>query len=146
MTSDMAFDRRALILSAGLASAGLGMAAATVVAGLLSWLSGGVDGAVPQVVRIVAGAAIAGALYAGVWAISRGGFGFGDVRFAPLVGAAAAAHSFSVLLAALVLGSLAGAGYGLVRLIKRRRSPFPYAPAILAGAYLALVASAAVRT
>ncbi len=94
----------------------LGMAAATVVAGLLSWLSVGIDGAVQQVLRIVAGAVIVGALYAGVWLISRGGFGFGDVRFAPLVGAAAAAHSFSLLLAALVLGSLAGAGYGLVRL------------------------------
>ena len=78
--------------------------------------------------------------------MSRGGFGFGDVRFAPLIGAAAAAHSLSLLLWALVLGSLVGAVQGLVRLARRRRAPFPYAPAMLTGAYLALVASAAVRT
>ena len=96
--------------------------------------------------QMAAGAAIAGGLYLLVWLLSRGGFGFGDVRFAPLIGAAAAAHSWTLLLWALVLGSLVGAVHGLVRLMRRRRSPFPYAPAILTGAYLALVVSAAVRT
>ena len=113
----------------------------TAVAGAAA----GAIGGVPTLLRVAAGAAIAGALYLGVWLVSRGGFGFGDVRFAPLIGAAAAAHSFTVLLWALLLGSLVGAVHGLLRLVRRQRDPFPYAPAILAGAYLALVLNAAVR-
>ncbi len=114
------------------------MLVATVLAGLWAGF------ATP--LRMAAGAAIAGGLYLLVWLLSRGGFGFGDVRFAPLIGAAAAAHSWTLLLWALVLGSLIGAMHGLFRLARRLRSPFPYAPAILTGAYLALVVSAAVRT
>jgi leader peptidase (prepilin peptidase)/N-methyltransferase len=89
------------------------------------------------VLRTLAGAALAGLLYLGVWLVSRGGFGFGDVRFAPLVGAATAAHSWSLLIWALLLGSVLGAMYGIVRLARRRTGPFPYAPAMLVGAYLA---------
>ena len=87
--------------------------------------------------RAVAGAALAGLLYLGVWLVSRGGFGFGDVRFAPLVGAATAAYSWSMLVWALLLGSVLGALYGMVRLARGRTWPFPYAPAMLVGAYLA---------
>jgi leader peptidase (prepilin peptidase) / N-methyltransferase len=89
------------------------------------------------VLRAVTGAALAGLLYLAVWLVSRGGFGFGDVRFAPLVGAATAAHSWSLLIWALLLGSGLGALYGIVRLARRRTGPFPYAPAMLVGAYLA---------
>lgn len=96
--------------------------------------------------RAGVGAAVAGLLYLVIWVLSRGGFGFGDVRFAPLIGAAAAADSYSVLLWSLLLGSFVGAVHGLARLALRRRTPYAYAPAILAGAYLALVASATVRT
>jgi leader peptidase (prepilin peptidase)/N-methyltransferase len=89
------------------------------------------------VLRAVSGAALSGLLYFGIWLVARGGFGFGDVRFAPLVGAATAAHSWSLLIWAMLLGSILGALYGLVRLARRRAGPFPYAPAMLAGAYLA---------
>jgi len=103
------------------------------VAAVLVWaLAGG-----STVLRTAAGAALAGLLFFLVWFISRGGIGFGDVRFAPLVGAAAASHSWSVLIWALLLGSLAGAGHGLVRLALRRAGSFPYAPTMLVGAYLA---------
>ena len=84
------------------------------------------------------GAAAAGALYLLIWWFTRGGFGFGDVRFALLVGAAAAGVSLPTLLWALALGSLVGGVYGIVRLARRRPGQFPYAPAMLAGAYLAL--------
>jgi len=87
--------------------------------------------------RAAAGAALAGALYLLVWLLSRGGFGFGDVRFAPLLGAAAAAHSWRLLVAALLAGSLLGAAHGLVRVLRRSGGSFPYAPAMLAGSYLA---------
>lgn len=70
--------------------------------------------------------------------MTRGGFGFGDVRYAPLVGAATATVSWTLLAWALVLGSLVGAVLGLVRLARRRRGAFAYAPAILAGSYLAV--------
>jgi leader peptidase (prepilin peptidase) / N-methyltransferase len=102
---------------------------------LLLTLPLGADGW--TVLRAVAGAALAGLLYLGVWVLSRGGFGFGDVRFAPLVGAATAAHSWSLLIWALFLGSVLGALYGMVRLARRHAGPFPYAPAMLVGAYLA---------
>ena len=110
-------------------AAWLAMAAAAVAV----WaLAGG-----PTVLRAAVGAALAGLLFFLVWLISRGGIGFGDVRLAPLVGAATASHSWSLLIWALLLGSLAGAGHGLVRLALRRAGPFPYAPTMLAGAYLA---------
>ncbi len=89
------------------------------------------------VLRAVTGAGLAGLLYFGVWLVSRGGLGFGDVRFAPLVGAATAAHSWSLLIWAMLLGSALGALYGIVRLARRRAGPFPYAPVMLLGAYLA---------
>jgi len=110
-------------------AAWLAMAAAAVAV----WAAAGGSTAL----RAAAGAALAGALFLGVWFISRGGIGFGDVRFAPLVGAAAASASWSVLIWALLLGSLAGAVHGLVRLALRRTGAFPYAPTMLIGAYLA---------
>jgi leader peptidase (prepilin peptidase) / N-methyltransferase len=108
----------------------LAMAAAGLIATLLS-------GAVGLAGRAVAGAAIAGALYLFVWLISRGGFGFGDVRFAPLLGAAAAADSWTMLWLTLLLGTVVGGFIGLLRLAGGRREPFPYAPSMLTGAYAA---------
>lgn len=89
--------------------------------------------------RTATGAALAWGLYLLIWAATRGGFGFGDVRFAPLLGAAAAAHSWTLLAATLMLGTVLGAVHGLFRLVRRRNSEFPYAPSMLAGAYLAAV-------
>jgi leader peptidase (prepilin peptidase)/N-methyltransferase len=107
------------------------MGAATGVGALLGgWV---------QLLRGLGGFVLAGAVFGAVWLITRGGIGFGDVRFAPLVGAATAAASWSLLAWALVLGSLAGAVIGLVRLAAGRRGSFAYAPSILAGAYLAAV-------
>lgn len=95
-------------------------------------------GSASLVLRAAAGAAAAGVLYLGAWAGTRGGFGFGDVRFAPLLGAATAAHSWSLLVSALVLGTVAGGLYGVIRLVRQRRDPFPYGPSMLAGAFAAV--------
>jgi len=100
---------------------------------------GAVLGGWAQLLRGLGGFLVAGAVFGAVWLISRGGIGFGDVRFAPLVGAATAATSWSLLAWALVLGSLVGALVGLARLAVGRRGAFAYAPSILAGAYLAAV-------
>lgn len=116
----------------------LAMAAAILLGVGLAGLGGGTGPMVTVLLRAAAGATISGLLYLLIWALTRGGFGFGDVRFAPLVGSAAAADSFSTLLWALALGSLVGGLHGLIRLVRRRPGQFPYAPAMLAGAYLAL--------
>jgi leader peptidase (prepilin peptidase) / N-methyltransferase len=92
-------------------------------------------------IRAAVGAAVAGTLYFLGWLITRGGFGFGDVRFAPLLGAASAASSWQLLMWTLTLGTAVGGLCGLLQLARRRRGPFPYAPAMLAGAYLAVALS-----
>ncbi|GAA1437455.1 hypothetical protein GCM10009616_39230 [Microlunatus lacustris] len=96
-----------------------------------------VGGGWSQLVRSAAGAAAAGVLYLMLWAASRGGFGFGDVRYAPLLGAAAAADGWRLLVLALVAGTLVGGVVGLVRLVLRRGGSFAYAPSMLLGTYLA---------
>jgi leader peptidase (prepilin peptidase)/N-methyltransferase len=111
--------------------------AMTVTAVLAASLGGGVW----VVVRAAAGAAIGGGLYLLVWLLSRGGFGFGDVRFAPLLGAAAAADSWTLLWLTLLLGTMTGGLMGLLRLAQGRRDPFPYAPSMLVGAYAACLAT-----
>ena len=78
---------------------------AMIVASLLAAVLGGDAGIA---LRAAAGAAIAGGLYLLVWLISRGGFGFGDVRFAPLLGAASRRGSWALLWLTLLLGTLAG--------------------------------------
>jgi len=107
---------------------------AMAVAALLAVLLGG---GFWVAVRAVAGAAIPGVLYLLVWLVSHGGFGFGDVRFAPLLGAAAAADSWMLLWWALLLGTVAGGLVGVLRLARGRREAFPYAPSMLVGAYAA---------
>jgi leader peptidase (prepilin peptidase)/N-methyltransferase len=108
----------------------IAMAAALVLGSLLGgWAQGA---------RGVGGFLVAGSLFWLIWRVTGGGFGFGDVRFAPLVGAATASVSWTLLAWGLVLGSLTGAAVGLVRLATRRRGAFAYAPSILAGGYLAM--------
>lgn len=92
--------------------------------------------------RGLLGALGAAAMYALVWKISRGGFGKGDVYFAPLIGAAAGTHSWALWMWALFLGTFVGGVVGVLRLVRGQRAGFPYAPSILLGGYLALAASA----
>jgi leader peptidase (prepilin peptidase) / N-methyltransferase len=108
----------------------LAMAVAAVLAASLG-------GGVWVAVRAAAGAAIAGGLYLLVWLLSHGGFGFGDVRFAPLLGAAAAADTWTLLWWTMLLGTVVGGLVGLLRLARGRRDAFPYAPSMLVGAYAA---------
>jgi leader peptidase (prepilin peptidase)/N-methyltransferase len=95
----------------------------------------------PLLIRTGIGAMLAGTVYFVGWLITRGGFGYGDVRYAPVLGAATAADSWPLLLWALLAGTVVGGLHGMVRLAKRRSGPFPYAPSMLAGAYLAVAGS-----
>ena len=96
------------------------------------------------VVRAAVGALITGVLLlaAHLWA----GFGLSDARLGLLTGAIAAWISWDTLLAALFLGSVVGAGWGLVHSWQHGRgTPFPYGPSLLFGPYLAVLANAVVR-
>jgi leader peptidase (prepilin peptidase)/N-methyltransferase len=111
---------------------------ATVGAAALSVFLGGV----PLLVRSTVGAVAAALLYLVLWRLSRGGLGFGDVRLAPVLGAASAAVGWSMLFTTLLLGSLVGAAVGVVLALRGHRSAFAYAPSMLTGAFLACGARA----
>jgi len=90
------------------------------------------------------GGVVALALYAVVWRVSGGQLGFGDVRLAGLLGIAAGATSYPVLLWCFLLGSVIGAIWAVaVRL--RGRKAFAYGPSMLLGAPLALIVTTLVR-
>lgn len=89
-----------------------------------------------DLLRGLAGAAIAWLLYF-LFSLPAGGLAFGDVRFAPLIGAAAGLQSWTLLFAALALGTLVGGIFGLYLLLRKRRGGLPYAPSMLIGAFLA---------
>lgn len=102
----------------------------------MSLLLGGTLG---DVLRTVVGSLAAGAFYLLVWSLTGGGFGFGDVRYAPLLGAATAGASWTLLVWGLVVATAVGGLHGGVRLLGRRPGGFPYAPSMLLGTYLAAV-------
>jgi leader peptidase (prepilin peptidase)/N-methyltransferase len=89
--------------------------------------------------RALIGGAAAGVTYWAIWRMSRGGLGFGDVRLAPLIGAATASASWTMLITGLFLGSVAGAAYATFRLVRRRSGPFAYAPTMMVGPYAACI-------
>ena len=93
-----------------------------------------------DLLRMVVGAAAAGLLYLGLWVLTRGGFGFGDVRFVPLVAAPAAAVSVDLLLAALLTGTVLALVHGVWRHVTRRSGWQPWAPTLTLGAFIAAAA------
>jgi leader peptidase (prepilin peptidase)/N-methyltransferase len=88
--------------------------------------------------QVALGAALARGL---IWAFWRwgGGFAFGDVRLAALVGATAATVSFPFVSWALLLGSLVGVVLGVVSRMRTGQREYPYGPALVIGPYLALL-------
>lgn len=95
-----------------------------------------------DLIRMVVGAAGVGGLYLLLWAITRGGFGFGDVRYVPLVAAPAAAISIDTLIAAMLAGTLLALGHGLWHHATHRTGLQPWAPALTLGAFVAAAATA----
>jgi len=92
--------------------------------------------------QLLLGAGVAWLLWWTFYHISRGGFGFGDVRLAPLTGAMAATMGASGWFAALLASSVLGALWGLVA-SRRRPAPgtatgFAYGPWLWVGPYVAL--------
>lgn len=99
-------------------------------------------GDVAAVLRMAAG----GAAYFGVLfivaVIARGGFGFGDVKLAALLGAFTAFESVRIFLIGIFFTGMLGGIPALVLLATRRARPkdeLPYGPAMIGGAWAALV-------
>ena len=119
----------------------------TVVA-LVLLVGGGLieDG---PVVRAVAGGAIYFALLFVVAVIARGGFGFGDVKLAFLLGMFAAYQSWETLIVAIFDAFLLG---GLVSLllvvfrIRSRKDAIPFGPYLVLGAYVAIAWAGTIST
>lgn len=97
--------------------------------------------------RGLAGAGIAFAIYGGIWLVYPAGIGLGDVRLVPLVGFVLAYLGW----AQLAVGLLAGPVVGLLLALATARPGLgfakrrvPYGPAILAGLWVGLTLGATV--
>jgi len=95
--------------------------------------------------RAAAGLGAMGGVYGLLWFVYPKGMGFGDVKTAGLVGMVAGYLGWSSLAVAGIAGPLIGgvvvvAGLATHRLT--RKSRVPYGPALLAGAWVAILAGA----
>lgn len=123
-------DARSTFLPLRLAHASWVIAAGGVVAMVLAerdWR--------PAAAALI-GSVIVGGFFWLVWRVS-GGIGFGDVRLMSTVGAVTALHGTSLVMLAVLAGTLLGAGWGVVQRLTRRTREFPYGPGLLAGAFVA---------
>ena len=94
------------------------------------------------ILRPLAGGAIYFVLLLVLALIARGGFGFGDVKLAFLLGLFTAYQSWETLIvaifAAFLLGGLVSAILVVFR-IRSRKDSIPFGPYLVGGAYLAIV-------
>lgn len=102
--------------------------------GVTAWLRG--DAWI--LLRAGIGAFVAAGLFFLFWRFA-GGFGFGDVRLAALIGGITATISPGFAFLSLTAGSVAGVVWGLAVLAAKRERAYPYGPALVAGPYLALI-------
>lgn len=110
------------------------------IVGLVLLMGGAIieDG---PIVRPLAGGVIYFILLLVLALIARGGFGFGDVKLAFLLGLFTAYQSWETLIvavfAAFLLGGLVSAILVVTR-IRNRKDSIPFGPYLVAGAYLAI--------
>ncbi len=117
---------RYLTLAVGL------IAAAGVV---LAWALTG-DAGVP--LRALLGTVLVGGFFWLMWRLT-GGVGFADVRLMAAVGCVTAATSAQLAMAAVLVGTLLGAVWGIASRVRRGAIPFAYGPSLWAGPFLALL-------
>lgn len=114
----------------------------TALTAVLMTIGAVIEGSTDRLVPAALGAlGYFGALFA-VYLIARGGFGFGDVKLAVLLGAVTAFQSQrTILLAVFFTGVIGGlpAIYLLVTRRARGGDEMPYGPPMLAGAWTALI-------
>ena len=113
----------------------------TIVAVALLAAGSIADGSAGALWRGLAGGAAAFVLFFAIAVVARGGFGFGDVKLAFLLGLFLAHRSWESLavgiFAAFLIGGLASLGLLLARRVSRRDA-LPFGPAMVAGMFLAL--------
>jgi leader peptidase (prepilin peptidase)/N-methyltransferase len=98
-----------------------------------------------NLLRAVLGGLALAAAYLAVTVISRSGLGLGDVKLAASLGTLLAWPGWGKLLAGAFAGFLLGAVYGVGLLAARRatrQQRIPFGPFMIAGAFLALLATA----
>lgn len=114
----------------------------TALTAILLTLGAVIEGSVDRLVPAAIGAlGYFGALFA-VYLIARGGFGFGDVKLAVLLGAVTAFQSQRTILLAVFFTGVVGGLPAIYLLVTRRArgtDEMPYGPPMLAGAWAALV-------
>ena len=116
----------------------LGTSLAIAGAGAAAWW----QGSWLPLLTSTAGGALAAGFFWLLWRISAGQLGFGDVRLAGFIGATCGVSGLPEVWRALLLGTIAGALWGLVTRLRRGvDGPFPYGPALLLGPVLSLVVS-----
>jgi leader peptidase (prepilin peptidase)/N-methyltransferase len=94
-----------------------------------------------------------GACYLLLFLINPKGFGFGDVKLAPALGAVLGWYGWGILLIGTFAGYLLGALYGVGLILARRagrKTTIPFGPFLVAGAFVgillgSLVASSVMR-
>ncbi len=112
-----------------------------VIAAALLASGAGLSGRAADVPRAGLGGLAFFGLFFGVALVARGGFGFGDVKLAALLGMFAAFDSWRALLITVFFTGIIGGVPALVLLALRRAKPrdeIPYGPAMVAGSWLAL--------
>jgi len=113
----------------------------TVVAAVLLVGGAALDGTWGSLRRSAAGAAGYFAVLLLIALVARGGFGFGDVKLAFLLGGFAAYRSWEALVVAVLGGFIIGGVVGVVLLLAQRvgrKETIPFGPAMITGAYLAI--------
>ncbi|MEV6840030.1 A24 family peptidase [Streptomyces sp. NPDC051133] len=83
-----------------------------------------------------------GACYFVLFLINPRGFGFGDVKLAPALGAVLGWYGWGILLIGTFAGYLLGALYGVGLILARRagrKSAIPFGPFLLAGAFAGIL-------
>jgi len=88
--------------------------------------------------RAVGGALAVGGFFYVFWLATRG-IGFADVRLMSVVGAVTAAQSVQLAVWAVLLGTLVGALWGVLRRVVRGPGEFAYGPSLWTGPFLALL-------
>lgn len=121
----------------------------TVVAVALLVAGAALDDSIAAAGRGIAGGAAYFLLLLGIALMARGGFGFGDVKLAFLLGVFTAYASWESLAVGVFLAFVIGGVVSLLLLLLRRagrRDALPFGPSLVAGAYVAIVAGDRIAT
>lgn len=114
----------------------------TAVGAALLLIAAIIDGDLGMFARAVGGGAFYFVLFLLLALVARGGFGMGDVKLAFFLGLFLAYQSWDVLGAGIALGIAVGGVWAIVLLVTRRadrKAKIPFGPAMILGAYAALV-------